>query len=205
MEPNRAKEEYELQHFNFTAEEIVAQNAQLIQSVLHKTLNAFTEQLIEKGQLPAAQGDELRSQISSTCRAMYEDCRPAIDELNSLYRKMFCIPDDLLLPTDLMHAQQHTDEFVKELQQEVSETKEAVSRGAIFLASLEAEAELHRALEPCYQAERKVHEMLEEYQDLEIVSNELTEVIERMESHNLLGESSENAGNRSLDNFLLQK
>ncbi|XP_050096805.1 protein MIS12 homolog [Anopheles aquasalis] len=205
MEPNRAKEEYELQHFNFTAEEIVAQNAQLVQSILHKTLNAFTEQLIDKRQLSATQGNELRAQIGPTSRAMYDDCRPAIEELNSLFRKTFSIPDDLLLPTDLMHAQQHTDEFVKGLQQEVDEAKEAVSRGAIFLASLEAEAELHRALEPCYRAEGEIHEMLEEYQELEIVSNDLTEMIEQLESSGLLGESSESQGNHSLDNFLLQK
>ncbi|XP_035790829.1 uncharacterized protein LOC118466072 [Anopheles albimanus] len=205
MEPNRTKEEYELQHFNFTAEEIVAQNAQLIQSILHKTLNAFTEQLIEKRQLSAVQGDELRAQIGPTSRSMYEDCRPAIDALNSLYRETFGIPDDLLLPTDLMHAQQHTDEFVQELRREVDEAKAAVSRGAIFLASLEAEAELHRALEPCYEAEGKVHAMLEDYQELQVVSNDLTEVIEQMKSAGLLGASSESKDDRSLDNFLLQK
>ncbi|XP_058057248.1 uncharacterized protein LOC131208486 [Anopheles bellator] len=205
MEKDRTKEEYELQHFNFTAEEIVAQNEQLIRSALHKTMCAFTEQLVEKRSISNEAADELRSKIVETCNEIHKDCQPAIDALSALYRETFSIPEWLLLPTDLLHKNEPTDQEFEELQRKVSEAKKAVDRGAVFLASLEAELEVHRALEPSLQAERQVIDAVEESQRQVIDMDELLDLVKRVEAAGLLEDESHAKPDSTIDNILLQK
>ncbi|XP_052860996.1 uncharacterized protein LOC128268039 [Anopheles cruzii] len=204
MERDRTKEEYELQHFNFTAEEIVAQNEQLIKSALHKTMCAFTEQLVEKRRIPEPEADELRSKIVETCNEIQKDCQPAIDALSALYRETFSIPEWLLLPTDLLHKNETTEQELEELQRKVNEAKEAVDRGAVFLASLEAELEVHRALEPCLQTERQTIAEFEQSQREAINTDELLHLVKRVEKAGLL-EDADAATDSTIDNILLQK
>ncbi|XP_040160022.1 uncharacterized protein LOC120898353 [Anopheles arabiensis] len=176
-----AKEEYELQHFNFSLEELVAQNAEMVQSLQSKLLSRFTEKLIEKRQIPPEPAERLRASCNKTALAMYSDCQPALDRLNALFRQTFAIPDNVLLPTDVLQSRGYTEELVGSLEQEVRSAKDAVMQGAVFIASLDAEMELHRALEPCYQAEEDVVELLKELQEEEIDPQDVFDMVKRME------------------------
>uniref|UniRef100_A0A182U073 Protein MIS12 homolog n=1 Tax=Anopheles melas TaxID=34690 RepID=A0A182U073_9DIPT len=176
-----AKEEYELQHFNFSLEELVAQNAEMVQSLQSKLLSRFTEKLIEKRQIPPEPAERLRASCNKTALAMYGDCQPALDRLNALFRQTFAIPDSVLLPTDVLQSRGYTEELVGSLEQEVRSAKDAVMQGAVFIASLDAEMELHRALEPCYQAEEDVVELLKELQEEEIDPQDVFDMVKRME------------------------
>ncbi|EDO63792.1 AGAP006105-PA [Anopheles gambiae str. PEST] len=176
-----AKEEYELQHFNFSLEELVAQNAEMVQSLQSKLLSRFTEKLIEKRQIPPEPAERLRASCNKTALAMYSDCQPALDHLNALFRQTFAIPDNVLLPTDVLQSRGYTEELVGSLEQEVRSAKDAVMQGAVFIASLDAEMELHRALEPCYQAEEDVVELLKELQEEEIDPQDVFDMVKRME------------------------
>uniref|UniRef100_A0A182XP55 Protein MIS12 homolog n=1 Tax=Anopheles quadriannulatus TaxID=34691 RepID=A0A182XP55_ANOQN len=176
-----AKEEYELQHFNFSLEELVAQNAEMVQSLQSKLLSRFTEKLIEKRQIPPEPAERLRASCNKTALAMYSDCQPALDRLNALFRQTFAIPDSVLLPTDVLQSRGYTEELVGSLEQEVRSAKDAVMQGAVFIASLDAEMELHRALEPCYQAEEDVVELLKELQEEEIDPQDVFDMVKRME------------------------
>uniref|UniRef100_A0A182VGB3 Protein MIS12 homolog n=1 Tax=Anopheles merus TaxID=30066 RepID=A0A182VGB3_ANOME len=176
-----AKEEYELQHYNFSLEELVAQNAEMVQSLQSKLLSRFTEKLIEKRQIPPEPAERLRASCNKTALAMYSDCQPALERLNALFRQTFAIPDNVLLPTDVLQARGYTEELVGSLEQEVRSAKDAVMQGAVFIASLDAEMELHRALEPCYQAEEDVVELLKELQEEEIDPQDVFDMVKRME------------------------
>ncbi|XP_041773914.1 uncharacterized protein LOC121594568 [Anopheles merus] len=176
-----AKEEYELQHYNFSLEELVAQNAEMVQSLQSKLLSRFTEKLIEKRQIPPEPAERLRASCNKTALAMYSDCQPALERLNALFRQTFTIPDNVLLPTDVLQSRGYTEELVGSLEQEVRSAKDAVMQGAVFIASLDAEMELHRALEPCYQAEEDVVELLKELQEEEIDPQDVFDMVKRME------------------------
>uniref|UniRef100_A0A182QR34 Protein MIS12 homolog n=1 Tax=Anopheles farauti TaxID=69004 RepID=A0A182QR34_9DIPT len=204
MAINPEKEEYELQHFNFSSDEIVAQNIQMVQSLLHKSLSVFTDQLIEKQKIPPDSAERLRASCTKTALAMYNDCQPAMGELNALYRETFSIPENVLLPTDLMQTRGYTEELVNTLTQEVQNAKDAVMQGAVFLASLEAEMELHRALEPSYEADESVVEMLQHFQEQEIDPDDLSDLVKRLEIAGVIEDSSE-CDTVEFDNFLLQK
>uniref|UniRef100_A0A182P104 Protein MIS12 homolog n=1 Tax=Anopheles epiroticus TaxID=199890 RepID=A0A182P104_9DIPT len=204
MAINPVKEEYELQHFNFSSEEIVAQNIQMVQSLLNKSLSVFTEQLIEKQQIPEEPATRLRASCNKTALAMYNDCLPAMDRLNALYRKTFSIPDNVLLPTDALQTRGYTEQLVSSLEQEVRDAKEAVMQGAVFLASLEAEMELHRELEPCYEAEEEIVELLKDFQEEEIDPQDVSDMVKRLEIAGIVhGDSPPDS--LEFDNFLLQK
>ncbi|XP_053675020.1 uncharacterized protein LOC128725311 [Anopheles nili] len=198
------KEEYELQHFNFSSEEIVAQNTHMVQSLLQKSLSAFTEQLIQKQKIPTDPAERLRASCNKTAIAMYNECLPAINELNALYRETFSIPDNVLLPTDLLQTRGYTEELVGTLTQEVQSAKEAVMQGAVFLASLDAEAELHQALEPCYDREEEVIGLLKDFQEEEIDPEDVSEMVKRLELAGIIT-STGNRESVKLDEFLLQK
>uniref|UniRef100_A0A182K6M1 Protein MIS12 homolog n=1 Tax=Anopheles christyi TaxID=43041 RepID=A0A182K6M1_9DIPT len=189
MAINPAKEEYELQHFNFSSEEIVAQNIQMVQSLLDKSLAVFTEQLIEKQQIPEEPAARLRASCNKTALAMYNDCLPAMDRLNALYRKTFSIPDNVLLPTDMLQTRGYTDELVATLEQEVQSAKDAVMQGAVFLASLDAEMELHRSLEACYEAEEDIVELLKDLQEQEIDPQDMVDMVRRLEIAGIVEDS----------------
>ncbi|XP_049296162.1 protein MIS12 homolog [Anopheles funestus] len=204
MAINPEKEEYELQHFNFSSEELVAQNIQMVQSLLNKSLTVFTEQLIQKQEIPEEPATRLRASCNKTTIAIYNDCAPAMNELNALFRKTFSIPDNVLLPTDLLQIRGYTEELMHSLEQEVQSTKDAVLQGAVFLASLEAEMELHRELESCYEAEEEIFEQLENFQEQDIDPEDVSDLVKRLGSAGIIvnGCTKESI---ELDNFLLQK
>lgn len=153
----------------------------MVQSLQSKLLSRFTEKLIEKRQIPPEPAERLRASCNKTALAMYSDCQPALDRLNALFRQTFAIPDNVLLPTDVLQSRGYTEELVGSLEQEVLSAKDAVMQGAVFIASLDAEMELHRALEPCYQAEEDVVELLKELQEEEIDPQDVFDMVKRME------------------------
>lgn len=205
MAINPEKEEYELQYFNFSSEELVAQNIQMVQSLLNKSLTVFTEQLIQKQKIPEDPATRLRAGCNKTAIAIYTDCLPAMNKLNALYRKTFVIPDNVLLPTDLLQTRGYTEELEKSLEQEVLAAKDAVMQGAVFLASLEAEMELHRELEPCYEAEEEIVELLKDFQEEEIDPDDVSDLVKRLEIAGIIADRSAEESIVELDNFLLQK
>ncbi|XP_050075584.1 protein MIS12 homolog [Anopheles maculipalpis] len=205
MEINPEKEEYELQYFNFSSEELVTQNIQMVQSLLNKSLTVFTEQLIQKQEIPDDPATRLRASCNKTAIAIYNDCLPAMNNINTLYRKTFSIPDNVLLPTDLLHTRGYTEELEKSLEQEVQTAKDAVMQGAVFLASLEAEMELHRALEPCYEAEEEIVELLKTFQEEDIDPDDVSDLVKRIEIAGIVVDKSAQESIVELDNFLLQK
>ncbi|XP_052894248.1 uncharacterized protein LOC128301695 [Anopheles moucheti] len=204
MAINPEKEEYELQHFNFSSEELVAQNIQMVQSLLNKSLTVFTEQLIQKQGIPEDPATRLRASCNKTAIAMYNDCVPAMNELNALYRQTFSIPDNVLLPTDLLQVRGYTEEQMNNLEQEVQRAKDLVMQGAVFLASLDAEMELHQELEPCYEAEEKIFESLEHHQEQEIDPDDVSDLVKRLEQAGIIAADC-TQDSVELDNFLLQK
>uniref|UniRef100_A0A182NLQ3 Uncharacterized protein n=1 Tax=Anopheles dirus TaxID=7168 RepID=A0A182NLQ3_9DIPT len=201
MAINPEKEEYELQHYNFSSEELVAQNVQMVQSLLNKSLSVFTDQLILKQQIPEASAERLRASCTKTAIAMYNDCQPAMNKLNELYRQTFSIPENVLLPTDLLQARGYTEELVSTLTQEVQSAKDAVMQGAVFLESLEAEMEVHRALVPSYDAEEEVVEMLKHFQEEEIDPDDVSDLVKRLEIAGVIADSS-GPGATRLRNFI---
>uniref|UniRef100_A0A182WHU6 Protein MIS12 homolog n=1 Tax=Anopheles minimus TaxID=112268 RepID=A0A182WHU6_9DIPT len=202
---NPEKEEYELQHFNFSSEDLIAQNTQMVQSLLDKSLTVFTEQLIQKQEIPEESATRLRACCNKTSIALYNDCLPAMNDLQALFRKTFTIPDNVLLPTDLLHVRGYTGELVSTLEQEVQSAKDAVMQGAVFLASLEAEMELHRELEACYEAEAEIVELLEHFQEQEIDPDDVSDLVRRLETGGIIAGGSSTQESIELDNFLLQK
>uniref|UniRef100_A0A182M8I6 Protein MIS12 homolog n=1 Tax=Anopheles culicifacies TaxID=139723 RepID=A0A182M8I6_9DIPT len=202
---NPEKEEYELQHFNFSSEELVVQNIQMVQSLLNKSLTVFTEQLIQKQAIPEDPATRLRASCNKTAIAMYNDCMPAMNDLNALYRQTFSIPDNVLLPTDLLQARGYTEELLNTLEQEVQTAKDAIMQGAVFLASLEAELEMHRELEACYEAEAEFVELLESFQEREVDPDDVSDLVRRLETAGIIADSSSTQESIELDNFLLQK
>uniref|UniRef100_A0AAG5D2Z0 Protein MIS12 homolog n=1 Tax=Anopheles atroparvus TaxID=41427 RepID=A0AAG5D2Z0_ANOAO len=202
MDPE--KEEYELQHFNFTSGEIVTQNIEMVQTLLRSSFAEFTEQFVKKQQIPQASADQLRANCAKTSIEMYNDCLPAINALNALYRETFTIPENVLLPTNLLQTRGQTEDLVNELTKEVSNAKEAVLQGAVFLASLDAEAEFHQALEQCQEAEEAVVELLKDFQEEEVDSDEVSDLVKRLEIAGIIQDNFERDG-AELDTFLLQK
>ncbi|XP_058126375.1 uncharacterized protein LOC131282968 [Anopheles ziemanni] len=204
MDMDPEKEEYELQHFNFSSEEIVAQNTQMVQTLLRSSFSEFTEQFIQKQKIPPAAADQLRANCTKTSIDMYNDCLPAINALSALYRETFTIPDNVLLPTDLLQTRGQTEQLVNELAKEVRNAKEAVMQGAVFLASLDAEVELHQALEQCHEAEDAVVELLKDFQEEDVDSDEVSDLVKRLEIAGIIKNDWERES-VEFDNFLLQK
>ncbi|KFB52860.1 AGAP006105-PA-like protein [Anopheles sinensis] len=231
MDMDPEKEEYELQHFNFSSEEIVAQSEyafsemlhrcllvyqlsyytasnptdiQMVQTLLRSSVSEFTEQFIRKQKIPPTAADQLRANCVKTSIEMYNDCLPAINTLSALYRETFTIPDNVLLPTDLLQTRGQTEELVNELAEEVRTAKEAVMQGAVFLASLDAEFEFHQALEQRHEAEDAVVDLLKDFQEEDVDSDEVSDLVKRLEIAGIVKNDWERES-VEFDNFLLQK
>ncbi|XP_053683326.1 uncharacterized protein LOC128733628 [Sabethes cyaneus] len=175
---NPEKQEYELQHFNFSSDEIIEQNRFMIKTVIQQSLTEFTDEFVEARNMPTDQAMELRSKCYPTALKMFEDCTQKLEELAALYQSTFTIPDNVLLPSDLMQKKNYTAEYVQELQQEVSLLDKQFRQDCVFRAHLEDEIMLHQHLLPFLESEAKLIELVDQYQREEIVPAEDAAVVQ---------------------------
>ncbi|XP_055530660.1 protein MIS12 homolog [Wyeomyia smithii] len=175
---NPEKQEYELQHFNFSSDEIIEQNRFMVKTVIQQSLIEFTDEFVEANNIPIDQAMELRAKCYTTAAKMFEDCTQKLEELAALYQSTFTIPDNVLLPSDLMQKKNYTAEYVQELQQEVSSLDKQFRQDCVFLAHLEEEIKLHQHLAPFLDSETKLNELVDQYRREEIVPVEDAAVVQ---------------------------
>lgn len=77
-------------------------------------------------------------------------------------------------------------------------------QGAVFLASLDAEVEFHQALEQCHEAEDAVVDLLKDFQEEDVDSDEVSDLVKRLEIAGIVKNDWERES-VEFDNFLLQK
>ncbi|XP_058463033.1 uncharacterized protein LOC131437595 [Malaya genurostris] len=176
MDPE--KEEYQLQHFTFCSEDIIAENRLMVKSLIQQSLVDFTDEFIKKHKVPDQIAMELRAKCYGTSGKMFSECEGKLKELSELYRTTFTIPDNVLLPSDLMQKKNYTAEQVQELQVKVDELDEQFRRDGVFLALLEEEIKVHERLTPCLESEAVLMDLVDQYRREEIVPAEDVDLVQ---------------------------
>nr|XP_029735472.1 uncharacterized protein LOC109430639 [Aedes albopictus] len=176
MDPEKV--EYELQHFNFCSEDIIAENQLLVKSLIQQTLVSFTDEFIAKHKVPSETAMEMRSRCYPAANEMFAECGPKLEELSQLYRDTFTIPDNVLLPSDLMQRKGYTAEQVEQLQTMANGLEKQIRQDGVFLSMLEEEIKLHERLDACIEEGEQLMELAERYRQMEIVPAEECAVVQ---------------------------
>lgn len=195
---DQAKVEYELQHFNFCSEDIIAESSfcvstdflvpyrmafafpdqLLVKSLIQQTLISFTDEFIAKHKMSAEEAMEMRSHCYPAASEMFAECGPKLEELSELYRRTFNIPDNILLPSDLMHRKGYTADQVESLQSVANGLERQIRQDGVFLSMLEEEIKLHERLDSCVESGEQLMELAERYRQMEIVPAEDCAVVQ---------------------------
>ncbi|KAJ8982296.1 hypothetical protein NQ317_001156 [Molorchus minor] len=135
------KDEYEKQYYGFSSTELYA-------DIKEQTSKAIKTALveIENGMKEEGYNEELTKQkISGYYNAFMDSAKVPLDrfkESNNELRKIFEIPNNVVLEDDKYKTGQYTDEDILNLRKEVAELEKELIREQVFLAKCKQEKEL---------------------------------------------------------------
>ncbi|XP_026477603.1 uncharacterized protein LOC113383561 [Ctenocephalides felis] len=140
--PERTQEEYEMQHFGFTAKgfvECVCQNAERHASTI---LQEFENQYISQ--------NGSSSEFAKFMQNYKEACQPSLDtfreNIKSYAQKYFVIPSNILLPGDEDQEKQITDAEHEKLDKEIEMLEEQIKNENVEQSELERNEHLLQKL-----------------------------------------------------------
>uniref|UniRef100_A0A1B0DM95 Uncharacterized protein n=1 Tax=Phlebotomus papatasi TaxID=29031 RepID=A0A1B0DM95_PHLPP len=181
---SHAKEEYEIQLYNFTIDQLKDETKEMIHHEINHTMNTICSS-IEKFITDPAAKDLFRQKKQAIVEKIKENIEKNFSNYTSNLDKHLTIPPYVLLPENKIHDVNnptYTEKDVQELQKVFEEKKKQFEENITVLRELDKITTSYEQLEPSLKVECElqdaVQEIIEEGLDTNALSNNLQNISE---------------------------